>query len=91
MKFFAIWRWPKWTWTAIPLLLPVMYFLSAPILFVIAVGVLHPDRPNLGNALLRYCAPARWCAQHCKPLGMVFDWECDQMNPVVSRSRQFLY
>src|SRR5438552_2977994 len=78
-SLFAVWRWPRWTWCVVALLIPPAYLLLEPIgdYFLMRYAVFHPGSDWAWKLEETIDAPARWCAKHSAVIGAIRKYETE--------------
>lgn len=75
----TVWHWPKWILGVMIALMPAAYFLSTPVVFVIAHDR-YLDQPFWGRAITSYIHPAVLCASKSRTLRIVWNWDAAQAH-----------
>lgn len=83
-KSLSIWfaprRWPWWAWGVVALTIPVIYFMSVPIVDCAAWSV-YDRYPWIFDTVVNTCSiPAYWCSDNCRVLESFLQWEYKTVN-----------
>ena len=84
-SWFAIWRWPRWTWCIASLLFLVTYFLSA--IPVSRMAWLCESSEIPWHVARKLYSPVWWCASQSKTIRAVIEFENRQFNRVSGKGR----
>lgn len=73
-SWFAVWRWPRWVWYVLAVLMPVLYILALPPVFYLA-NHSRPKNNVFVQAAGLFWLPAILLSGHYESLDRLWDWE----------------